>query len=132
MPPFGIRRLPVAHMGLPTLFLCFLYMRLFFGDFPLLLTEFSYFPPSFPDHLSLHAALLFVRCLWLVYCGLLLRMPSLWFVCLARIFPWFSLFLTFIFDSFHIRASLSSLTQRSVIFISCLCLAFPCGTFSFL
>ena len=37
------------------------------------------------DDVSVHAALLFLLCFWLVQYILLLRLPSLWFVCLVRI-----------------------------------------------
>ena len=32
----------------------------------------------------------FVRCLWLVHCGLLICIPPLRFICLSRVFLWFS------------------------------------------
>ena len=132
MPAFGVRRLPIAHMGLTTFFLLFLSLLLFFGDFPLLLTDVFLFSTFFSGQFFVTCGSPFVHCLRLVHCGLLLHMPSLRFICLARIFLWFSLFLTFVFDSFHIHASSSSLTRHSVIFIGCLCLAFPSGTFCFL
>ena len=85
-------------------------MGIFFG---VSLFFFSLTFPIFrllPGRLSLLLALLFVRYLRLIHCGLLIRVPSFQFLCLVRVFLWF-VFLTFVFASFHIRASSGSLTR---------------------
>ena len=89
----------VAHTVLTTLFLCFLSMRLFLGDFPLLFTD--VFPTFRLLYHYMRLSFLFATydSFAVAYC----------FVCLARIFFCFSPFLTFVFHSYRIRASSSSL-----------------------
>ena len=88
---------------------------------------------SFPDGLSLHAALLFLRYFRLVRYDLLLRMTSLWFVFLARIF--LIDFLSFADFSpsilCHLRLILFACSKIHFPF-GCFCLAFQFATFSFL
>ena len=59
LPPFGVRRLPVAHLKLPPFFLSFLSMSLFFGHSFIFWPTFPIFS-LLPGRLSLHAALLFL------------------------------------------------------------------------
>ena len=86
LPPFRCSSIACSVCWFASFLLHFLSILPFFGSSRFCLPAFSCpFVFLFPNGVSFHAVLLFLLHFRLVRCSLLLRLPSLRFVCLVRI-----------------------------------------------